>query len=156
MLEAGFYLQDNDKYGGGLTVMEGSHKTQDSFVNSAKESFIGKVKRKLLPPSEMNDDFINPFHHKIIDIPSKAGDLVIFNFKTNHRATRPSVCKIADIPKNKEKLAIFNAFSINNETAQEYLNFIYSRPEPFYQYLRNRIPSIYLINKAKELNFIAY
>ena len=32
MIEAGFYMQDNDEYGGGLTVMEGSHRTKDNFV----------------------------------------------------------------------------------------------------------------------------
>jgi len=32
MLQCGFYLQDNDDLGGGLTVMQGSHKTKDNLL----------------------------------------------------------------------------------------------------------------------------
>lgn len=156
MLESGFYLQDNDEYGGGLTIMPGSHKTTDNFINPRPEkSFLEKVKTKLAESSEEKDPYINPHKHQIYDVPSKAGDLVIFNFLTNHRATLPKVCKTDEVPYEKHKLAFFNAYSINNTSANEYFEYIKSRPEPFYKYLNGRKPNNEILKKAHDLDFIA-
>ncbi len=155
MIEAGFYLQDNNEYGGGLTVMEGSHRTPDYFVNPAVPGIVERVKNKLVTIPEQKNERINPNHHTLVDIPSKAGDLVIFNFKTNHRATRPSVGTIDQVPKEIEKIAFFNAFSINNETGHQYVDYLKSRPEPFYQNLPHRIVSEKLKQKATQLAFTA-
>jgi ectoine hydroxylase-related dioxygenase (phytanoyl-CoA dioxygenase family) len=155
MIEAGFYLQDNDEYGGGLTVMQGSHNSNDVFKDTSILDYTisDRIKNKLGIYKEEKNKRINPNNHKIVDIKSKAGDLVIFNFKTNHRATRPLRCAIADIPADKKKIAFFNAYSINNTTANEYLNYIYSRKEPFYEYLKNRVLINRLIEKSNELKF---
>jgi len=139
MIEAGFYLQDNNEWGGGLTVMPGSHKTGDVF--KGEPLYINLFKRvvnKFRRPDEKNNRLINAYRHDIIDIPSKAGDLVIFNFKTNHRATRPNKQAVEEIPAENKKIAFFNAFSANNKFAQAYLNYLCTRPEPFYQSLKNR------------------
>ncbi len=156
MIEAGFYMQDNDEYGGGLTVMEASHVTEDNFVPPpVSPSIVERAINKVIPTPEEKNKRINPHQHKLVDIPSKAGDLVIFNFKVNHRATLPKNCKPSELPKEKEKIAFFNAFSRNNETAYEYLNYLKSRPEAFYQNLAHRVVSPQLLEKAKELNFTA-
>ena len=155
MIEAGFYLQDNDEYGGGLTVMEASHLTSDYFVNLPQAGLGERIKNKLSPIPEEENKRINPNKHKLVNIASKAGDLVIFNFKTNHRASRPSICAIEAIPKEKEKIAFFNAFSVNNESGYAYLNYLKSRPEPFYQNLGHRVVSNELKAKAAELAFTA-
>jgi hypothetical protein len=156
MIEAGFYMQDNDEYGGGLTVMEGSHRTKDNFVPPpVQPSIVERAINKVLPTPEEKNKKINPHQHKLLDIPSKAGDLVIFNFMVNHRATLPKVCKPAELPKEKEKIAFFNAFSVNNETAYEYIKYLKSRPEAFYQNLAKRVVSPELKVKATELNFTA-
>ncbi len=157
MLEAGFYLQDNtNDYGGGLTVMPGSHKTSDNFTLERPErNLFQKIKNKIAEAPEEKDEYVNPHRHKILDIASKAGDLVIFNFLTNHRATLPKVCKTDEVPYEKQKLAFFNAYSINNATANEYYNYIKSRTEPFYKYLNIRKPNSEILKKAQDLDFIA-
>ncbi len=157
MIEAGVYLQDNNELGGGLTVMEGSHMTKDVFKEEHVPGFFEKIMNRISPPTqEQIDKKMNVHKLPIIDIPSRAGDLVIFNFLTNHRATLPKKCSIADIPADQEKLALFNAFSVNNATADEYIKYIQSRPEPFYQYVSKRKITPELVNKAKELGFTAY
>jgi hypothetical protein len=158
MMEAGFYLQDNDEFGGGLTVMKGSHKTSDNFAfqKEKKRTLLTRIKNRLMPVDEKDNQDINPYKHEIVEIPSKVGDLVFFNLKTNHRASLPKKIKIEDIPKEKEKLAFFNAFSSNNSTAIDYLNYIKSRPEPFYQSLHNKIISNDFGHWAKETGFIVY
>ncbi|MBI2269183.1 MAG: phytanoyl-CoA dioxygenase family protein [Bacteroidetes bacterium] len=158
MVEAGIYLQDNDEYGGGLTVMPGSQKDPDYFkdINLSEPTLINKIKKKLALYNERSDKVVNPYNRDIFDIPSKAGDLVIFNFLTNHRASLPIGYKTEEIPFSKKKLAIFNAFSIDNETCNEYYNFILSRKEPFYSNLKNRGVLPALKTKAEELNFKIY
>lgn len=137
MIEAGFYLQDNNEWGGGLTVMPGSHKEHDIFHQPRKQrSLVARIKSKLLGYREEEDLSINPYGHRIVDIPSKAGDLVIFNFLLNHRATRPKKGTPEEVPAEITKLAFFNAFSVNNPTADSYLKFLHSREEPFYKALR--------------------
>ncbi len=154
MIECGFYLQDNDELGGGLTVMEGSHKTTDLYTKPRPpKSLSNRIATKILGDKDPLGDHLNPNHHKIVDIDSKAGDMVIFNFKTNHRATFPRTVKPEEVPEEKSKIAFFNAFSVNNSTANEYLEFILNRPEPFYQNLKTRKLNENLLNKAKQLDF---
>lgn len=158
MIEAGFYLQDNDRYGGGLTVMKGSHRTSDYFTGGMekKRTLLTRVINKLAPTEEKDDPAINPHKHEIVNIPSKAGDLVIFNLRTNHRATLPQKGNTSEVPRQKEKLAFFNAFSSNHPSAKEYLDYICSRPEPFYQNLKNKRPNEKLLHVGKEKGFIVY
>ena len=138
MMEAGFYLQDNDDLGGGLTVMPVSHTDQDIFhLPRRKRSLMTRVLAKMKGYNEEEDESINPHKRRIKTIPSKAGDLVIFNFLLNHRATRPRFVKPEEIPVEKSKLAFFNAFAANNSYAKDYLDFLYSRKEPFYQALKS-------------------
>ncbi len=154
MIEAGFYLQENSGHGGGLTVMEGSHLTPDPFLIPAKEpGILQRIRRKLLPNSVKADRVMNPFGHKITDIRSKAGDLVIFDFRLNHKATRPASGDLKDIPFGKNKIAFFNAFSVHNETADLYLDYIYSRKEPFYQHLRDTPRNPQLLKHANLHSF---
>ena len=155
LLQCGFYLQDNsDQHGGGLTVMEASHKTSDSFITTNIEhTFFDKVKIKTGMYSEEKNKKINPHKHKIIDLKSKAGDFVIFNMKTNHRATHPSNGLHDTVPEEIAKLALFNAFTSDNFSSEEYFRYISSRPEPFYQSLKKRQFNEQLNEAATRLNF---
>jgi hypothetical protein len=155
LLQCGFYLQDNtEKYGGGLTVMEASHKTPDSFITTNIEhTILDKVKIKTGLYSEEKNKKINPHKHRIIDIPSKAGDFVIFNMKTNHRATNPANGIPETVPVEFSKLALFNAFTADNFSAEEYFRYISSRPEPFYQSLKKRAFNEKLNETASRLKF---
>ncbi|MCF8424759.1 MAG: phytanoyl-CoA dioxygenase family protein [Bacteroidia bacterium] len=157
MLQCGFYLQDNDDLGGGLTVMQGSHKTNDNLINpeSFRLSLKDRLKLKIGTYKEYDNEKLNPNAHSVIDVKSKAGDLIIFNFRLNHRATRPKHVKLESIPVEKSKIGFFNAFSIDNETANEYLKFIKARKEPFYQSLKSRKPSEDLTQLSNKLKFKA-
>ena len=157
MIEAGFYLQDNDEYGGGLTVMNGSQNTSDNWILPAsKKNIFKRISNRIFPIKEEKNKEINPHGHKITDIRSRAGDLVIFNFRTSHRATMPSACAVDQVPEHKHKLAFFNAFSVNNSTAREYLDFICSRPEPFYRSLSSRKIPDGVLKKKDELGITIY
>ncbi|AFY35680.1 phytanoyl-CoA dioxygenase family protein [Calothrix sp. PCC 7507] len=119
MIEAAIYLQDNDEYGGGLDVIPGSHLYPDLSTNSAAHDFWSKI----TPP---------PYIHSV---QSKAGDLILFDFRINHQASLPTKCSVNLIPDSKQKLAIFIACSANNKYVVSYKKFIYSRPS--YHYLKD-------------------
>lgn len=156
LLQCGFYLQDNTpEHGGGLTVMEGSHKTGDPFLNGPSEhSLMDKLKYKTGLYSEEKDKKLNPHKHKVIDVPSKTGDFVIFNMNTNHRATNPANGNTASVPVEISKIALFNAFSKDNDFVNKYFNYICSRPEPFYQELKHRTVPQELKDHAEKMNFV--
>ncbi len=155
LLQCGFYLQDNsEEHGGGLTVMEGSHRTSDTFItNDIEHTFFDKVKIKTGIYSEEKNKKINPHKHKIVDIRSKAGDFVIFNMRTNHRATNPANGRPETVPAEISKIALFNAFTKDNFSADEYFRYISSRPEPFYQALKDREIHSQLLDLSNRLNF---
>jgi ectoine hydroxylase-related dioxygenase (phytanoyl-CoA dioxygenase family) len=118
MVEVAYYLQDNtQEFGGGLDVQPGTHKRRDLFVR---------------PPTRLERAWDRVFERtEVCSIPSKAGDLVIFDFRINHRATR--ALRTPERPEDK-KLAIFYPCSRNNEHVGAYHDFISSRPD--YAYLK--------------------
>jgi len=122
MVEVSYYLQDNsEEYGGGLDIQPGSHREPDYFVNPPKTSVLRRVRARLLgAPHESK---------KVISIPSKAGDLVIFHFRANHRATPR---KNTNPPPDRQKMVIFTACSTNTQHVQRYHDFIGSRPSYIY------------------------
>jgi hypothetical protein len=119
MIEAAYYLQDNsEEYGGGLDVEPGSHLKPDQFIGDG-----GRLQSAWRKASRL--------FTKQVSIPSKAGDLVLFHFRINHRATRPRQAEAAN---ERRKLAIFFACSRNNHHIGAYYDFLTSRPE--YGYLK--------------------
>lgn len=154
-LQCGYYLQDNNELGGGLTVMPKSHQTTDNFINpnSYSLSILDRIKLKLGSYSDEKNIRLNPNKHSVVDVPTKAGDLVIFNFKLNHSATFPKKIKPESVPFEQSKIAVFNAFSNDTENANKYFDFITKREEPFYQSLKEYKPSQELLNTAEKLNF---
>lgn len=155
MIRFGVYFQDNNEYGGGLSVFAGSHKTADNFLMPIQQkSLLRRAIDKISPQSDENNRRLNPFHHKLVEIPSKVGDLAIFHFKTNHRATLPKVCSEKDVPSQFAKISIFDTFGRNNETSIQYNEFLKTRPEEEYDLFRERKDfSPELIKASRELNF---
>lgn len=122
MVEAGFYLQDNSReFGGGLDVVPGSQAQSEQFA--AEVPRIARWMGKKPAAKPIKDCF---------SVPNRAGDLVIFDFRINHRAT-PHQVKV--LPPEREKLAIFMACSRNNSHVAAYHEFIGGRPG--YEYLRD-------------------
>lgn len=119
MLQVAIYLQDNGVNGGGLSVIPGSHLRPDRYVNAIDRTFVDKVRTKLkkwlhLEPAGLRID-------------SKAGDVVLFDVRLDHRAT-PSARQ-----RPEPKFALFCIASRRNAHAAAYLRYLRSRPD--YSYL---------------------
>jgi len=145
------YLQDNTpEDGGGLDVEPGTHRsTVDPFVGiNDKPRWMHRFIRR----TGQNTYFIDEGHkyvRNVHSIASKAGDLVVFNCRINHRASQA-----AQPTGKQEKLAIFCGFSRNNEHVKNAHDFFINRPDPrgVYNYLRrdNPYPQNF-VNQAKAL-----
>lgn len=122
-VECGIYLQDNDEYGGGLDVVPGSHREPDHTPPAPKITLVQRLRAKLGRPIERQPP-PPPVEENGFGIPSKAGDLVIFDFHLNHMATQPTACSVNEVPADKRKLALFFACSANNQYVAPYIDFI--------------------------------
>ena len=124
MVEAGFYLQPNSQeYGGGLDVIPGSHRTPDRYLDIVDKNVFDKVRTKLkswnVLPTQQGTS-----------LQSRAGDLVLFDFRIDHRATP---AKKLPVPPDHEKYALFFACSRANQYSDQYIEYIKRRPD--YHYL---------------------
>jgi hypothetical protein len=137
------YLQDNTpQYGGGLDVIPGSHKeTKDIFAE--QPTLLNRVKNKLLNKSNLKE---SNFHNKYT-IPSKAGDMVIFNLRLTHKATHPTV---KPVPESNRKFSIFTICSANNKHARLFTDYIANRED--YLFLKNHKYPSELIEEARKIN----
>jgi hypothetical protein len=145
MVEVAYYLQDNtEELGGGLDVEPGSHRQPDPFLKSQsklyetlEQSIVNRAWQRIT--GHRNEPIKN-----FVSVPSRAGDLVIFDFRINHRASQPRKLSAA---KERGKLAIFLACSRNNAHVKAYHDFIGSRPD--YAYLKEFSYSPELLKQAE-------
>jgi ectoine hydroxylase-related dioxygenase (phytanoyl-CoA dioxygenase family) len=126
MAQLAVYLQDNSEYGGGLEVIPGSHRRKDVYVRN-------RLRDRLNLNRIRNDLDNRGVWRSGYSVPSRAGDLVMFDFRLDHRATYPFIK--AQPPEEHRKLAVFLACSANNRHAGAYRSFLASRPS--YPYLRD-------------------
>lgn len=115
MAEVAFYLQDDSEaLGGGVEVAPGTHLEQpDPYANRGLvDRALGRVRGGPKAPTGATR------------APVKAGDLVVFDFRISHRASRGREAR----PAGNEKLAIFQAVSANSGHAATYHDFITGRP----------------------------
>ena len=121
MVQCAIYFQDNDEYGGGLDVVPKSHREPDHTPPPPKVTLADRIRAKLglgkpgPPPPEQPG---------AVTVPSRAGDLVIFNVLTNHQATQPRVCGTNEVPEEHRKFAIFFLCAVNNEHPRRYIEYI--------------------------------
>jgi hypothetical protein len=134
------YLQDNSaEYGGGLEVVPHSH-TEKTDPFATKPTLIERIKNKLMNSVERKEmKFENQY-----SVPTKAGDMVIFNLRLTHRATYP---EINPVPAEHRKFAIFTICSANNKHARAFTDYIKSRPD--YLHLRNHKYPPELLEESK-------
>ncbi|CAN5857862.1 hypothetical protein BH11MYX2_BH11MYX2_30020 [soil metagenome] len=117
MVEAAIYLQDNHPlYAGGLDVIPGSHKKPDRFIGT-----------KTLRERVENRFTLTTAQRRL---PTRVGDLLLFDFRIDHRATQR--VPLLTVPPAHRKLAVFFACSANNAHAQRYRDFIASREDYVY------------------------
>ncbi len=146
MIGFAFYLQDNtNEYGGGLDVEPGSHLEPDQFVNPSEWSKrpLGKkiaFKMKKIWYAGTGQQVILQapgwdgapyfFRRSPVSIPNKAGDLVLFDIRVNHRGTQP---RQLPVPPEHDKLLINGGFCINNRRfIQDRLDYYQVRDGCFY------------------------
>jgi len=136
-----YYLQDNTpEYGGGLDIQPGTHLARtDCFVAQRKERMqkaqpgvLQKAWRKLSGSKETPGEFELPDPKNVLSVPSKAGDLVVFDCRIHHRAT-PAREKTSS--REHEKIAIFETYSRDNAHASASAN--YSRGRKDYLHLKD-------------------
>lgn len=133
MVECGIYLQDNDEHGGGLDVVPGSHRTPDVTPPPPKNTFAHRVRGKLVERGLIKPRPIDDVQREGgMSIPNRAGDLVIFDVRLDHRATQPTSSSLDAVPEDKRKFAIFFVCSSNSEHAPRYRDFLAGQ----YEHLR--------------------
>jgi hypothetical protein len=144
-----YYLQDNTvEYGGGLDVEPGSQRQPDDpFLRPPpmrRRRLLERLWHQIDRGARQKywlawkrfefDPFYEP--KNVVTVPSKAGDLVIFDSRVNHHAT-PVSGIVPDggwvrrgvLPLEHEKLAIFSSWSRNNATARAYVDWNKTRKE---------------------------
>jgi hypothetical protein len=146
MWTVAYYLQENtSEYGGGLDVEPGSHRLpEDPFVNRTgyrERSILERVWHQINRPArrkywlareEYDQKGYIPMN--VVSIPSRPGDLVIFDHRLNHHATPARGYTTQDgwlargvLPVKHEKLGIFCTWSRNNAIARQYLDWCKTR-----------------------------
>jgi ectoine hydroxylase-related dioxygenase (phytanoyl-CoA dioxygenase family) len=139
LITVGLYLQDNNEYGGGLFAVPGTHLKQDPYIeivrkfhafpHSKWKQFVRKWSFDLF----FNYDRALADHPKGIDLPNKAGDIVLFNAKIIHRA---SYSKVKTPAPHGGKLALFSRFSSNNRHAHNWTDYLRDCNPGGYEYLK--------------------
>jgi len=98
VIEIGIYLQDNDEFGGGLRLVPETHRLPDPYVGLLKKKHATRkavdsslVKRTLKTLSRgrlygWRDREFETVPGEI-DIPTKAGDVIIWDVRIVHRAS---------------------------------------------------------------------
>ncbi|MBI3855480.1 MAG: phytanoyl-CoA dioxygenase family protein [Planctomycetes bacterium] len=130
MVQSAIYFQDNTpEYGGGLDIIPGSYLREDAF-SSPLQRVTNRLRKKGLWPEVKGG----------APVPTKAGDLVFFHFRSDHRGTPAAV---SPIPSEGRKLALFFAASRNNRHVRAYCDYIAGRAD--YGYLKDhRYPESFL------------
>lgn len=142
MVQCALYLQDNDRnYAGGLDVAVGSHLRRDRIVRPGRGP-ISKLAGRALYRLKTWDD-----QRRGTTLSTGAGDLVIFHYRLDHKATSP---RLTPVPESHRKFALFMAASANNRHAASYVRYIKTRPD--YVYLKTYRTAPALLDMAAQAN----
>lgn len=137
MVTVAIYLQDNTDYGGGIRLAPGTHVKPDPYIALTRNK---AAQRKVFAQSPLRRalkrlsrgrlfDWDKPFreHPEGVDIPSKAGDVLIWDMRLAHRASPPR--RPGGSPQGK-KIAVFFTCGVNNSiTTSVYLDYALSQPD---------------------------
>ncbi len=118
MVECAVYFQDNtSEYGGGLDVVPGSHVL--AKVNG-RATLATRARRWL------EAKVLRGRRRGAYSTPRRAGDLVLFDYRLDHKASWP---RVKPVPPEHRKLAWFAGCSANNQHAASYTAYLRSRPD---------------------------
>lgn len=148
---AAMYLQDNDdEYGGGLTVVPHTQHNRDPYhkipkMNIAQSIYL-KV-QKMLGLSFFDTLEKDP---KLTNIQSMKGDIVLIDIRLDHKGTTPKKRR-----ENYDKFAYFNFVLDSDKYTADVIRCMRARPSGYFkEYLQHdkELPAI-LVEKSKELDF---
>lgn len=146
VLQVATYFQDNDPdTGGGLTLIPGTHRLQDPFLHLYSKKWSHRIWNKALKITGLSVFDRLEAHPEKRDVPSRVGDLLIFDVRVFHRATARRV------QGEHEKFAVFNTFTLDTPAGMDYFRFMKRRPEPYYRYFREKPLDRGLRRRAAEL-----
>ncbi len=164
VINTGIYLQDHKNYSGCLKISPGSHKWPCVLTESITQSL------KLIIKSLLRGEFKKAYNilnlHKSVNIPSEAGDLIIWYVRTHHSGYGvrlkffknislppvienwiPSFLRLPDNPKRDVMLSIFTAPS---KYLEEYIRVQINKDRRINHYLHNKCLDSPKIQKMAE------
>lgn len=153
MVQASIYLQDNCAEGGGLTLVPRSQARRDRFVTMYRGNLAHRTYHKILKAFRLSAFHIIERYERPVDVPTKAGDVVIFNNQLDHRATFVRKPDGKARQPQLEKFAIFNTFCNDMLLAERFLESLQSPDEPYARFLRQTSIASSLERRARELEF---
>jgi len=136
MVTCAIYLQDNNEYGGGLRLVGSTHRQPDQYVELTRakaefrKTFRNSRARQIVKRLSRGRifDWDRPFreHPEQIDVPTRAGDALIWDMRLYHMA---SPQRQATPPGQATKIAIFFTAGANNDiTTVAYMKYVTSMP----------------------------
>ena len=130
-------------------MVPGSHLLEDRYAGSYDTRLGVRVLNKLrkIVGRSAFDEIERS--GKAIDLPTRAGDLLIFDVRLDHRSTFDRR-RFPGRPDPGEKFAIFNTFGCDDAFTSDYLAFMKQRPEPYYRFLHGSTFPEILYKKAAE------
>lgn len=131
LYQLAIYFQNNGIHGGGLTLIPETQTLPDDFLKiyhgNPYQKAVESLKKKFgLSALNKKDN-----HSLKIDVPTQVGDVLLFDLRIDHRATRKNHDKITE-----DKYAVFNTVGRKDAPAEAYQNYLRTRPEPYYRKLR--------------------
>ncbi|MFM9985265.1 MAG: phytanoyl-CoA dioxygenase family protein [Flavobacteriales bacterium] len=138
IVQLGLYFQDNAISGGGLYLTAGSHLRPDRFAFPDNLGRIKRIRRKLCGNS-LNSQIERIESPIAPDV--KAGDVILFDFRLDHRASFMRNIWGKPIRLKNQKYAVFSQFANDELVLRHYLDAIRRNPGPYSEFLRNyRLP----------------
>lgn len=153
MVQASIYLQDNCTEGGGLTLVPRSQTRRDRFVTMYRGNYLHRIYHKMLKATRLSAFHMIERNEHPVDVPTKAGDVVIFNNQLDHKATFIRHPNGKAQQPQLEKFAIFNTFCNDMLSGERFLKSLQSPDEPYARFLRQTLIAPALQRRSEELGF---
>jgi len=136
MVTVAVYLQDNNEYGGGIRLVPGTHRKPDQYVDLIREknalrarvqkSRLRRLIKRLSRDKLFNWNNLLEEHPDQVNVPSRAGDAVIWDMRLAHRA---SPAQVEGSQHEGGKIGIFFTAGANNAiTTKAYMQFVNTLP----------------------------
>jgi ectoine hydroxylase-related dioxygenase (phytanoyl-CoA dioxygenase family) len=143
MVTVGLYLQDAEEGAGGLYVVPGSHLRGDptTTLRRKNSSIWSRAKQKLLGGKSLTQQLeALPENVDGVNIPSKAGDMIVFDMRMLHRSQSPDAA-VRPAPSGG-RIAFFSRCVRNNpDHIRSYIDYMKQKPDGVFLLDPERRPS---------------